>query len=113
MAGHLSIEEFLYSVSKGKDSFAENPPNAVLSIVAGSDFVDVVVELTKMPLVDGDKLTYTDVRIIEGEASKTGGVGSLFIDTIGRRMSRMRVGGVHRQHRRRAMRLCAAGGACW
>jgi hypothetical protein len=36
-AGHLSVEDFLDSVSKGKDSFAEDPPNAVVSIFSGEE----------------------------------------------------------------------------
>ena len=64
MAGHLSIKEFLSSVSEGRDSFAENPPNAVLSIVSEDDVSDVVVELVSEPTVNGHDLTYSDVRII-------------------------------------------------
>jgi len=113
MAGHLSIEEFLSSVSSGKDNFAENPPNAVLSVVSGDEIVDVVVELAKKPTVNGDELTYSDVRIIEGEAPQTAGAGSLFIDIIGRPRSPMSIGGVHRRHVRHAMRRCAAGVTCY
>jgi len=112
-AGHLSVEEFLSSVTKGKDSFAEDPPNAVVSILSGGEVVDVVVTLTKKPTVNGDELVYSDIEIIEGELPKIAGAGSLFIDVIGRPMSPGSIAGVHRRHRRRAMRRCAAGVTCY
>ena len=112
-AGHLSVDKFLSSVTKGKDSFAEDPPNAVVSILSGDEVVDVVVTLSKKPTVNGDELVYSDIEIIEGELPKTGGAGSVFIDVIGRPMSPGSVAGVHRRHRRRAMRRCAAGVTCY
>jgi hypothetical protein len=112
-AGHLSVENFLNSVTQGKDSFAEDPPNAVVSILSGDEVVDVVVTLSKKPTVNGDELVYSDIEIIEGELPKTGGAGSVFIDVIGRPMSPGSVAGVHRRHRRRAMRRCAAGVTCY
>jgi len=112
-AGHLGVQEWLDSVSKGKDSFQEDPPNAVLSIFAGDAVVDVVVTLRNKPTVDGDTLVYRGVEIIDGEPPKVAGAGSLFIDVIGRPMSPGSIGGVHRRHRRRAMRRCAAGVTCY
>jgi len=112
-AGHLTVEDFLSSVSKGKDSFAEDPPNAVVSIASGDAFVDVVVTLSKKPALTGDELVYSAVKIIEGELPTSAGPGSIFIDVIGRPMSPGSIGGVHRRHRRRAMRRCAAGVTCY
>ena len=112
-AGHLSVEEFLSSVSKGKDSFAEDPPNAVVSIFSGEEVVDVVVTLSKKPTVNGDELVYNDIEIIEGDVPKTGGAGSVFIDIIGRPMTPGSIAGVHRRHMRRAMRRCALGVTCY
>ena len=109
MAGHLGVEEFLSSVSTGRESFAENPPSAVLSVVNGSDVSDVVVELVSEPTVSGGTLTYDDVRIIEGKAPAVAGPGSLFIDIIGRPRSPTSIAGVHRRHVRR----CAAGVTCY
>jgi len=112
-AGHLSVENFLSSVTKGKDSFVEDPPNAVVSILSGDEVVDVVVTLSKMPTVNGDQLVYSDIVIIDGEVPKIGGAGSVFIDVIGRPMTPGSVAGVHRRHRRRAMTRCAAGVTCY
>lgn len=73
----------------------------------------MIVTLSKMPTVNGDELVYSDVKIIDGELPKTGGPGSVFIDVIGRPMTPGSVAGVHRRHRRRAMRRCAAGVTCY
>ena len=113
-AGHLSVEEFLSSVSKGEDSFAEDPPNAVVSIVGGGgEFSDVVVTLMNKPTLRGDDLVYAGIQIIEGDLPKNAGPGSLFIDVIGRPMKPGSIAGRHRRHRRRAIRRCAAGVTCY
>jgi hypothetical protein len=112
-AGHLTVENFLSSVSKGKDSFAEDPPNAVVSIANGDEFVDVVVTLNCKPVLNGDQLVYSGIQVIEGDLPNSAGPGSIFIDVIGRPMSPGSVAGVHRRHRRRAMRRCAAGVTCY
>ena len=112
-AGHLSVEEFLSSVTKGKDSFVEDPPNAAVSILSGDEVHDVVVTLSKTPTVNGDELVYSDIKIIDGELPKVAGAGSVFIDVIGRPVTPGSVAGVHRRHRRRAMSRCAAGVTCY
>ena len=44
-------------------------------------------------------MTY-GIRILQGEAPKSGGPSSLFIYTIGRPLTPMSIAGVHRRHRR-------------
>ena len=112
-AGHLTVENFLSSVTKGKDSFKEDPPNAVVSIADGDDFVDVVVTLNWKPELKGDELVYSGIKIIQGDLPKAAGPGSVFIDVIGRPMSPGSIAGVHRRARRRAVRRCAAGVTCY
>ena len=112
-AGHLSVEKFLSSVTQGKDSFVEDPPNAAVSILSGDEVHDVIVTLSKRPTVNGDELVYSDIKIIDGELPKIAGAGSVFIDVIGRPMSPGSVAGVHRRTERRAMRRCAAGVTCY
>lgn len=112
MAGHLSLEQFMASWTEGKDTFSEDPPNAVLSVIEGDTMVDVVVELTKKPRLEGDELTYA-FRVIEGETPKTGGANSLFIDVIGRPLTPVSYAGVHRRNMRRSYRRCAVGVTCW
>lgn len=102
VTGHLSSEEFVSSWNKGKDSFAETPPNAVLSIFHTDGVSDVVVELLEPELSD-DQLTYT-VIILDGEMPASGGPNSLFIDTIGRPLSPVSVAGARRRDDRRDRR---------
>ena len=104
MAGNLSVQEFLDSVSKGPDSFKDNPPNAVLSVLSGEEIVDIVVTLTKKPQIVGDDMVFKDIQIIEGEPVQSGSMSTLFIDPIGRPMSPTSIAGRHRRHRRRVIR---------
>ncbi|MCG7521784.1 hypothetical protein [Ruegeria sp. Ofav3-42] len=108
-AGVLSIQGFLDIVSEGDDSFAANPPNALLTIVSDSEQpVDVVVELPQRPTSGADSMTYPGVKVIKGEIPQSTGPGSLFIDHFGHPMSPGSVAGVHRRHERRHVRNCAA-----
>ena len=98
VTGHISSEEFVDSWDKGPDSFASNPPNAVLSIFHPDMVSDVVVELTE-PVMEGHQLTYT-VVILDGEMPAEGGPSALFIDVIGRPLSPVSAAGMHRRDRR-------------
>lgn len=102
VTGHISSEEFVESWSKGPDSFASNPPNAVLSVFHPDGVSDVVVELTQPKLWKG-QLSYA-VTILDGEMPANGGPNSLFIDIIGRPLSPMSVAGVRRREDRREFR---------
>jgi hypothetical protein len=102
VTGHVPSGEFVDSWDKGEDSFASNPPNAVLSVFQPDAVHDVVVILTD-PQYDGTDLTY-QVEILDGEMPESGGEAALFIDIIGRPLSPVSVCGVHRRDRRRARR---------
>ena len=52
VTGHISSEEFVDSWDKGPDSFASNPPNAVLSVFHPDGVSDVVVEITEPEAVE-------------------------------------------------------------
>ena len=72
IAGHMTLEAFLEEVSKGPDSFAEDPPNATLMVFGGNELLQVVVELPSEPYFrDGDLLF--EVRVIEGTVPESGG----------------------------------------
>lgn len=108
-AGVLSIQGFLDMVSEGDDSFAVDPPNAVLTIVAdGAQPIDVVVELSQRPVSGLGTMTYPGVKVITGDIPQVTGPGTLFIDHFGHPMSPGSVAGVHRRHERREVRHCAA-----
>ncbi len=85
IAGHLKMAEYLEEWTKqaGKNNFAANPPNAVLSVYEPGqpDSTLAVVEITH-PKVDGADLVY-NYRVIKGKLPATGGETALFIDWIG------------------------------
>lgn len=80
IAGHLLLPTFLEVWDEGTDSFKEDPPNAEISILGGSELGSAVVELTN-PQAGVYRLTY-DVKILDGELPASGGVCSLFIDGL-------------------------------
>ena len=102
ITGHIPSEEFFDSWGEGDDSFAVDPPNAVLSIFSEEEVNDVVVVLQEPALV-GDQMSYL-VNILDGEMPAGGGASSLFIDMIGRPLSPVSVAGVRRRGRRRGRR---------
>jgi hypothetical protein len=102
VTGHVPTEEFLDSWGEGDDSFAADPPNAVLSTFSKDEVTDVVVVLQN-PVLDGDRFSY-QVEILDGEMPASGGPSSLFIDVIGRPLTPVSIAGVHRRGRRRGRR---------
>ncbi|MFL7791691.1 MAG: hypothetical protein AB8I69_06080 [Anaerolineae bacterium] len=102
VTGHVPTEEFLDAWSDGDDSFADDPPNAVLSIFSEDEVNDVVVVL-KDPALDADSFSY-QVDVLDGEMPASGGASSLFIDVIGRPLTPLSIAGVRRRGRRRGRR---------
>jgi hypothetical protein len=103
-AGHMTRDAFMKLVSEGEDSFAVNPPNAAISIFgASNDITEVVVTLPKRPVVSDDDLIFT-IKVLDGKLPAEGGAVVMFIDPIGRPLSPTSAAGVHRRHRRRAVR---------
>jgi len=101
VVGHLSSRKFVDQWGEGEDSFAQDPPNAVLSFLEDGDTVPEEVTMTiSDPQLDGDTLTYT-VDILDGMLPSKSGPCSLFIDPVGRPLSPMSVAGVRRRQRRR------------
>jgi hypothetical protein len=81
VAGHVALPGFLKAWDEGKDSFADDPPNATLSIVGEGQVTSVIVEIAN-PQLQGDELSYQVVQILEGELPANGGTSSLFIDGL-------------------------------
>ena len=101
VVGHLSSRKFVDQWGEGEDSFAEDPPNAVLSFLEDGDtFPEEVTMTISDPHLDGDTLTYT-VDILDGMLPTRAGPCSLFIDPVGRPLSPVSVAGVRRRQRRR------------
>jgi len=101
IVGHLSSKKFVNQWGEGEDSFAEDPPNAVISFLENEDTPpeEVTVELSD-PQIDEDTLTYK-VIVLDGKLPAKAGPCSLFIDPVGRPLSPMSVAGVRRRERRR------------
>ena len=87
VVGHLSSRKFVDQWGEGEDSFAQDPPNAVLSFLEDGDTVPEEVTMTiSDPQMEGDTLTYR-VDILDGMLPTRAGPCSLFIDPVGRPLS--------------------------
>jgi hypothetical protein len=102
VAAHVPTKEFVGGWGDGDDSFADDPPNAVLSSFEGAEINDVVVVLSE-PKLDGSDLSYV-VSVTDGELAATSSESSLFIDMIGRPLSPVSFAGARRRGRRRDRR---------
>jgi len=101
VVGHLTTKKFIEEWGLGENSFAADPPNAVISFVETGDATpeDAIVVL-KDPQLEGDKLTYT-VDMLEGSLPAKGELVSVFIDPFGRPLSPISLAGMNRRSRRR------------
>jgi hypothetical protein len=101
VVGHLTSKQFVDLWGEGENSFAADPPNAVISFLSDDDEApeDAIVVL-KDPGLEGDKVTYT-VKVLEGKLPARGESCSVFIDPFGRPLSPVSVAGMHRRARRR------------
>jgi hypothetical protein len=102
LTGHIPTDEFVDQWGDGDESFAADPPNAVLSLFEDEHVNDVVVVLSDPVLSNGD-LSYA-VEVTDGDLGPSTGPASLFIDRMGRPLSPMSVAGVRRRGRRRVRR---------
>jgi hypothetical protein len=104
VVGHLGTVEFVGFWDEGEDSFAEDPPNAVLAFVARGEQTpqDVVLTIDD-PIVTGADLSYA-ATVLEGTLPRRAEACTLFIDPFGRPLSPVSAAGMHRRARRRARR---------
>lgn len=99
ITGHIATAQAMPKWSQGEDSFATDPPNAVLSVFSQNKTHDMVVEL-RNPVLKGDVLTY-DIKVLHGKMIASGGACTFFIDSIGRPMTPRSYAGVNRRQYRR------------
>ena len=81
-AGQIPTEEFLTLWDEGKNSFADDPPNADFTCTIDGEVVNYVVELT-MPELVGNELTYGARAIGDAKSTSVATVcphASIFID---------------------------------
>jgi hypothetical protein len=107
VVGHIGTSEFIALWGEGDDSFAEDPPNAVLAFASrgGVTPTDVVVEL-RDPALDGDDLSYA-ANVLDGDLPSRAEGCTLFIDPFGRPLTPISVAGMRRRTRRRTRRRVA------
>ena len=103
--GHMSSRQFVELWGDGDNSFAEDPPNAVLSFADKGDRppTDAVVTI-EHPKLDGDELSYS-IKLLDGDVPTAAGPCALFIDPFGRPLSPVSAAGMHRRARRRRRRF--------
>jgi hypothetical protein len=98
--GHIPSHRFVELWAAGAHSFADDPPNAVISFLdeegGNSDVLVVLHEAT----LEGDDLTYR-IDLLEGTLPEEAGPCSLFIDVFGRPLSPVSVAGSKRRPLRR------------
>jgi hypothetical protein len=104
VVGHMTTQQFVEEWNEGADSFASDPPNAVLSFVEpGADTPRDVVVVLHDPTIGDDSISYA-IDVLEGEVPAEAGPCTLFIDPLGRPLSPVSVAGMHRRDRRRRRR---------
>jgi hypothetical protein len=103
VVGHLTAKQFVAEWGKGENSFAADPPNAVISFLEADDETpeDAIVVL-KDPGLEGDRITYS-VDILEGSLPAKAESCSVFIDPFGRPLSPVSLAGMNRRARRRGV----------
>ena len=100
ITGHVVTSAFVdHWAEGGVQSFANEPPNAVLSILGGEESAEVVVVLSS-PKLDGDVLTYS-VEVLDGPKSAKGAEAALFIDSYAGPVEGAHYAGRHRRARHR------------
>ena len=102
IVGRVTTQEYVDSWGKGDNSFEQDPPNAVLSILDKPEPQDIAVILYA-PRLEGEDLVY-NVEVLDGNAAVTGEASALFIDVIGRPLTPLSVAGVARRTTRRTVR---------
>ena len=104
IVGHLTTDMFLQWWSEGDDSYAVDPPNAVLAWGgSGTGTAEEAVMVLSNPTVNEDGLRY-NIKTLQGTPPAKAGPCVLFIDPLGRPLSPASVAGVHRRGRRQGRR---------
>jgi hypothetical protein len=102
IVGRKTTQEYVDHWAVGDNNFKSNPPNAVISILSGTEPEDITVVLTEPRFEDADLLY--NVEVLDGSNNVDGGEAALFIDVVGRPLTPLSVAGVARRTTRRTMR---------
>jgi hypothetical protein len=105
VVGHMTARQFIAAWGEGNNSFAEDPPNAVISFLSeGDDAPEDAVVVLKDPRLQGDNLTY-GIDLLEGSLPARAVMCTVFIDPFGRPLSPVSLAGMNRRARRRGRRF--------
>ncbi len=105
VVGHIHTRKFIDDWGAGENSFAEDPPNAVVAFLEEGDaHPEDVTVVIRDPQLTEDTLTY-NVEVLDGTLPAKAGPCSLFIDPFGRPLSPVSAAGIHRRERRRDRRF--------
>jgi hypothetical protein len=102
IVGRVTTKEYVDHWSVGDNNFKADPPNAVISVISGTEVEDITVVLTE-PRLEGADLVY-NVNVLDGSTNIVGGETALFIDVVGRPLTPLSVAGVARRSARRTVR---------
>jgi hypothetical protein len=106
VVGHIHTRQFADLWDVGDNSFAADPPNAVLSFIEPAEEPAVyvpadVVVILRYPRLGDTRITYA-VQVLDGDLPAVAGGCALFIDPFGGALrDPVSVAGVHRRGRRR------------
>ena len=100
VVGHLTPQQFVELWAEGENSFADDPPNAVLSFLDEADTIEDAIFVLQEPQLEGDIITYK-IAVLEGSLPPKGELVSVFIDPFGRPLSPVSLAGMNRRSRRR------------
>jgi hypothetical protein len=104
VVGQMKTADFVDLWGAGENSFAADPPNAVLSFLEpGGKVPEDAVVVIKDPRLENSHLSYS-IEVLEGTVPAEAGAVTLFIDPFGRPLSPVSVCGVRRRERRRMRR---------
>lgn len=101
VVGHMTTRQFVEAWGDGENSFAEDPPNAVISFLGdGEEAPEDAVVVLKDPKLSGDEITY-GIELLEGTLPARAESCTVFIDPFGRPLSPVSLAGMNRRARRR------------
>jgi hypothetical protein len=87
VVGHMTSGQFVDLWAEGDNSFAADPPNAVLSFVnPGGDLPEDCVVVLSEPRLEDTSICYS-IDVLEGSLPTSSGACTLFIDPLGRPLS--------------------------
>ena len=104
VVGHIHTAQLVSVWDDGDNSFASDPPNAVLSFVGqGDDVPSDIVVVVSDPVLSGADLSYA-ATLLDGTLPTSTGACTLFIDPFGQPLSPVSLAGMNRRDRRRDRR---------